>query len=296
MNDVHGRANRSERKHQLLRSKCDLRRPTDRQVGVTSTRARVGQFRNERERERQNESKTANHVAEYRSTIVSQPVGRRSDNFFVVNWSLESLEKHFLIGSMLIEGSTLTESEATSILAGRMVPGHAVGEIRELLNYRSSVAWLIEQLSGSAFLSVDLILSFHQKLFAGFAVPAGQFKTHRNFTIRSDGTKHAFLAPEQVLEAIRQWVVQFNDDAATSAFEGAARLYASFENIHPFDDGNGRIGRVLIAYWLHWKFRKIFTFYAADKLEHLKAIEATNAGDHSLLAKFFEQRLRDERA
>src|SRR4051812_9132059 len=104
-------------------------------------------------------------------------------------WSLESLEQHLLIGSTLVEGSTLSEAEAAAVLSGRTVSGHPIQEVRELLNYRSAVQWLLEKLNNVPFLSVDLLLGFHQRLLTGLGPPAGVFKAHRNFTFRSDGSK-----------------------------------------------------------------------------------------------------------
>src|SRR6266511_438880 len=51
-------------------------------------------------------------------------------------WTLEELEERLLIGSTLVEGSTLSEEEAHQILRGRTVAGHPVREARELLHYR----------------------------------------------------------------------------------------------------------------------------------------------------------------
>jgi hypothetical protein len=66
-----------------------------------------------------------------------------------VSWKLKDLEQSLLIGSTLVEGSTLSESEARQVLAGRTVQGHPVSEIRELLNYRAAVEWLMGELARS---------------------------------------------------------------------------------------------------------------------------------------------------
>jgi hypothetical protein len=72
-----------------------------------------------------------------------------------VRWSLKDLEEWLLIGSTLVEGSTLSEEEARAVLAGRTVSGHPVSEARELLNYRAGTAWLMEQLERSPWLCLD---------------------------------------------------------------------------------------------------------------------------------------------
>jgi len=207
-----------------------------------------------------------------------------------VSWNIKDLESQLLVGSTLVEGSTLSESDAESILQGRTIQGHPVLEIRELLNYRSAVQWIMGELAASPFLSTNLILDFHRRLFQGFPGEHGRFKTASNYTFRSDGSKHAYLKPSEVGEAMRLWVADFNRENKGDAAEQAADLYHRFENIHPFDDGNGRIGRILLAYWLHWKQGRSFTFRLKDKTAHLHALEAANDGDLTKLTAFFRER------
>lgn len=207
-------------------------------------------------------------------------------------WSLKVLEKNILIGSTLVEGSTLTENEAKKGLTGKTVLGHPISEIRELLNYRSSIEWLIDQLEKSPYLSMDLILDFHQRLFVGFSGEFGKLKHAQNYTYLSNGLRYNFLHPAKTKEALLDWVLHFNatnKDKNIAKF--AAQFYYEFENIHPFDDGNGRIGRILIAYWIHRNAGKTFKFKLKDKLEHLKALESANSGDINPLVDFFRKRI-----
>ena len=70
-----------------------------------------------------------------------------------MSWTLADFEQSLLIGSTLVEGSTLTEAEARKVLAGRTLSGHPVSEIRELLNYRAVFEWLRDELVKSPYLS-----------------------------------------------------------------------------------------------------------------------------------------------
>lgn len=196
-----------------------------------------------------------------------------------------------LIGSTLVEGSTLSEQEAREVLAGRTVAGHSIAEVRELINYRAAVEHLSAELRVSPHLSLDLVTGFHRRLFQGLAERPGNFKTHRNFTFRSDGSRHDYLHPSAVPDAMQSWIDRFNAVAEGEPAAGAAALYYEFQHIHPFADGNGRIGRVLVAYWLHRRWRRSLSFYLRDKLAHLEAIERANGGDLSLLVAFFADRI-----
>lgn len=203
-----------------------------------------------------------------------------------MNSLLSRLESSLLVGSTLIEGSTLSEAEAEVVLAGRTVAGHPLHEVRELLNYRAAIRWLVGELGRSPYLSYDLVLDFHRQLFRGVPGEHGRTKASANFTYRSDGSRFAYEAPARVPAALQDWVDAFNADDSTEAAARAAWLYYRFEQLHPFEDGNGRIGRVLVAYWLHWKWRRPFSFYLQDRLRHLEALEAANAGDPAPLRDF----------
>ena len=86
-----------------------------------------------------------------------------------MRWNLRELEDHLLVGSTLVEGSTLTENEARKVMSGRTVSGHPIHEIRELHNYRRSVEWLMEKVADSPFLSLDMVRGLHHHLFEGLA-------------------------------------------------------------------------------------------------------------------------------
>jgi Fic family protein len=185
----------------------------------------------------------------------------------------------------------LSEDEALQILSGKTVGGHPVSEVRELINYRSCVEWLIREFDQSPYISLDLILEFHLRLFAGFTGEHGRFKTSANFTYLSDGSRLNYSPPGKVKEELSEWVSNFNQNSLPdSVIPHAARFYYEFQMIHPFADGNGRIGRVLIAYYLA-KADLSFSFRYSDRLDHLAALEAGNRGNLNVLEKFFQKRV-----
>jgi Fic family protein len=211
-----------------------------------------------------------------------------------MRWDIDQLQEHLLIGSTLVEGSTLTENEAKQVLAGKTIAGHPISEAQELLNYRASVEWLILQLKKSPFVSMDLILFFHTKLFLGFHGDHGRWKSVQNFTYLSDGNRYDYESPAKTENSMRKWLEKYNLEPKGASAEVVAELYYDFQRIHPFEDGNGRIGRVLIAYYLHWKFKSYLVFRLKDKVEHLKVLESANHGNFKPLAQFFKKRIHSE--
>jgi len=209
-----------------------------------------------------------------------------------MSWNLKDLQESLLIGSTLVEGSTLTEKEAREILAGRTVQGHPVSEAREILNYRATVDWILGELEVAPYLSQDLVLAFHSRLFQGFQGEHGRWKSSRNFTFLSDGSRFDYESPAKVEPLMRKWLDRFNQSKEAPNREIGADLYYEFQCIHPFEDGNGRIGRLLIAYWFHWKLKLNFTFHLNDKVEHLRALETATRGDRSALYGFFKKKLK----
>lgn len=205
---------------------------------------------------------------------------------------LHYLQKHLLVGSTLVEGSTLTDSEAEVVLAGKTVSGHSITEHRELLNYQFAVEKILADFDESPILSVQMILDFHRRLFHGLSEDLGRWKSSPNYTFLSDGQRLDYLDPAQVEIEINRWTQDFNQKNQNEHLRIGAELYHRFQMIHPFEDGNGRIGRVLMAFWFYRHLKKIFHFYFKDKLPHLEALESAGRGKMRDLETFFKQRLK----
>lgn len=209
-----------------------------------------------------------------------------------MGWNIVDLESQLLIGSTLVEGSTLTEAQAREVLRGRTLVGHPIHETRELLNYRAAVEWLMETVQTVPYISADVIQQFHARLFQGMGGEKGRWKTQANFTYLSTGERFDYAKPADVPTRMGKWIEAFN--LGDGSIARAAELYFEFQRIHPFEDGNGRMGRIFIAYWLHWKCGRGFVFQLKDKLEHLTALESAGRGDFATLRRFFEERTPGE--
>jgi filamentation induced by cAMP protein fic len=154
--------------------------------------------------------------------------------------------------STAIEGNTLTQGETKSILVDGYVPrAMDMRELTEVLNYKVFMTFLIEQSTSSAPLSLSLIREVHTILCreAIESVP-GQFKQRPNMIVGADFTPTPpYLVPSALMDWIDNLAAQM--DAAASDSDkvlAICRQHIAFEHIHPFPDGNGRVGRALMVY------------------------------------------------
>ena len=150
--------------------------------------------------------------------------------------------------STAIEGNTLTQGETKSVLVDGYVPrAMDMRELNEVLNYKVFMTFLIEQSTSSAPLSLSLIREVHTILCreAIESVP-GQF----NMIVGADFTPTPpYLVPSALMDWIDNLAAQM--DAAASDSDkvlAICRQHIAFEHIHPFPDGNGRVGRALMVY------------------------------------------------
>lgn len=150
--------------------------------------------------------------------------------------------------SNAIENSTLTLKETEKILLDLEISRNvSVREVFEAKNL-SRVSKYIKEKSKEAPLSKELILLLHQMLITNIDdTIAGRFRIQGEYV--RVGT-HIAPAPEQIDELIDVIIVRYLSDQESFFSDKVAEFHLGFEHIHPFMDGNGRIGRVLINYQL----------------------------------------------
>ena len=150
--------------------------------------------------------------------------------------------------SNAIENSTLTLEETERILLEQMLSRNvSVREVFEAKNLARVTEYKRNKVKDSE-LNGNLILLFHQMLMGGIDDSiAGRFRRRGEYV--RVGT-HIAPAPEQVERMMGNILVEYSSDLDSYFLDKMARFHLDFEVIHPFCDGNGRIGRVLINYQL----------------------------------------------
>ncbi len=150
--------------------------------------------------------------------------------------------------SNAIENSTLTLEETERILLEQILSRNVpIREVFEAKNLARVTEYKRAKAKDSE-LTKDLILLLHQMLIGGINDDiAGRFRRQGEYV--RVGTYIA-PAPEQVERMIENILVEYSSDFGSYFLDKIAQFHLDFETIHPFCDGNGRIGRVVINFQL----------------------------------------------
>ena len=98
----------------------------------------------------------------------------------------------------------------------------------------------------------------------------GEYKHHDYVT----GREEVGAAPEDVAEEMAELLAEVQDFPADKALTAAAYFHAKFENIHPFADGNGRVGRLAMNYLLVLHGHPPIIIHEEDRRAYYDALEA----------------------
>lgn len=157
--------------------------------------------------------------------------------------------------SSQIEG---TQSSLSDLLLfeSDVAPGTPIGDLEEVSNYRRAMQHGLDRLGNGFPLSLRLIREIHALIVEnarGAHKSPGEFRTSQNWIGGSGPGNAAFIPPppHEILTSLDNLERFVNDDRITIPLLIRAGIaHAQFETIHPFLDGNGRVGRLLITFLL----------------------------------------------
>lgn len=175
---------------------------------------------------------------------------------------LNPLTKKEAVLSSKIEGTqaTLTEFLEIEVEDGKTTSTAKYDDFIEILNYNKAIAYAEEELNEKEKITLWMIRNIHKILLNGARgkdKKPGEFRNEQNW-IGKPGSKiedatFVPVAPEQLFDALENLEKYISEYDEQSALVQAAIIHAQFEKIHPFKDGNGRIGRMLIPLFLYHK-------------------------------------------
>lgn len=154
-----------------------------------------------------------------------------------------NLRTEFIYNSNAIEGNTLTLRETDIILQfGITVKGKSLKEHNEVKGQEYALDFLNEVLKKEEPLSIRLIREFHALILNDDKDNRGRFKQENNTIL---GAKFQTTPFYQVEEKLQELIDNFNE-SDKNLIEKVAKFHNDFEMVHPFNDGNGRTGRLLM--------------------------------------------------
>ena len=159
---------------------------------------------------------------------------------------LEKITTSLTYHSNGTEGSTMTEKDIQAVIfENQILKNRTAVEQREAINHQTAMFFLLDELvsSGAEFVfTPDLIKATHLRMMSGIISDAGLWRNHG---VRVTGSRVARANYAKIPELIERWCNAANEETMDKIGLLAA-THAEFEKIHPFSDGNGRTGRLLL--------------------------------------------------
>ena len=191
---------------------------------------------------------------------------------------------NFTYESNAIEGSSLTLKDVALILhEKKAAEGKDLREIYETLNTREAMELVF---SNKLRISEKDIIILHKILTKNTGVGAG-FKKLPNFIL---GRKVKTTPPEQVSKEIRQLIEWYHKNQDIHPIQRASFFHGKFETIHPFEDGNGRVGRLLINIMLLNHDYPPLIIRKTQRVSYFGCLEAFDKGHEDKLNRFLVEK------
>ena len=212
----------------------------------------------------------------------------------------QKLSRRFTIdfnyNSNHIEGNTLTYGQTEILLLFGKVIGEAnVKDVQDMTASNVTLRMMSEEaLIKETPLTVNFIRTLHHTLLredytvykqlrngqqTSYVIHAGQYKTRPNSVITRYGDRFEYASPEEtpaLMTDLVDWYNQAEQEGKYSPVELAALFHYRYIRIHPFEDGNGRIARLLVNYILTRHDYPMIVVRSRNKGEYLEALLAAD--------------------
>ncbi|SHF26086.1 Fic/DOC family protein [Seinonella peptonophila] len=197
--------------------------------------------------------------------------------------------------SSAIEGNTISLPDTVSIILHNTIPGKTdLRELYEITNHKEAFQYVIDQIINQKPLSTEIIKGIHERLTDRLLSDKGKFKMHDNFIIGADFRP---ASPHETPLLMEQWVENLNYqlDQVAKNENDIMRIVGDFhiqlERIHPFSDGNGRTGRMLMIYSLLERGLPPLIIRSEHRAEYFQLLALQNIASFAL---FIEKLLKEE--
>lgn len=182
--------------------------------------------------------------------------------------------------STAIEGNTLTQSETQIVLEkGVTIGGKSLREHLEVIGHREALEFIIELTSGEESFSERTVRELHNLVMKGQTESAGAY---RGLNVMAAGTGFRYPDHLHVSQLMTEFVAWWNASAPIHPVLWAAEAHVRFVTIHPFQDGNGRVGRLLLNLAMLRNGYPITVLPVERRAEYIASLElAQSQGDRT---------------
>jgi Fic family protein len=195
---------------------------------------------------------------------------------------------NFTYDSNAIEGSSLTLKDVAVIMFDKeSVPNKPLREIYETRNSRLVVDMILKK---KFKISHNDIIRMHRILMKDVDVRTG-YKKIPNVIFRAE--KEVHTAPPENVEKEMSKLIDWFHGSDLHPLEKAAIFHGRFEKIHPFEDGNGRVGRFLVNVILVNNSYPPLIIRKTTRQAYMSALMAFDTGYQDKLKRFFLGRFKD---
>lgn len=217
-----------------------------------------------------------------RRPLTDGEVARLNEEFIV----------EYTYNSNAIEGNTLTLRETDLVLRGLTIDQKPLKDHMEAVGHKEAFEYVSELVKDNVPISENVIKQIHFLVLADKKDDRG---VYRRVPVRIMGAQHESVQPYLIEPKMEQLLLDFKESSEHIVTK-LARFHIEFEGIHPFIDGNGRTGRLLVNLELmkagyppiDIKFTDRITYYNAFDEYHVKH---NLSAMETLFARYVEARL-----
>lgn len=208
---------------------------------------------------------------------------RRLDQKFMLEFNYNS--NH-------LEGNTLTYGQTEFLLLfGKVVDGADMHDLEEMKASNVALQMVKEEaLNSERHLTEYFIRTVHKTLLRedyvyhtvrpdgtdlSYTIHAGQYKTRPNSVRTKTGEVFEYASPEEtpaLMKDLLEWYVAEEGEGRLSPIELASLFHYRYIRIHPFEDGNGRVSRLIVNYILRRHGYPMIVVRSEDKDHYLEAL------------------------
>ncbi|MFA5019535.1 MAG: Fic family protein [Candidatus Pacearchaeota archaeon] len=208
----------------------------------------------------------------------------------------EVFTSDFTYNSTAIEGNTLTLQETAQLLFEGITPRKPMREINEVLNHKKAFDFI---LSYNGDITKEFICELHKIVVKDTLKEElkTQIGCFRNLQVYIRGTDWLPPKPEDVPKEIKSLLFWYSKNKEKlHPLIVSAYFHAGFETVHPFVDGNGRTGRLLMNFILHKNNFPMVNIPNSIKHKYYEALESAQIkGDLKPLVKLLSEILKSSK-